>query len=74
LLFATTRKLYIADTGEPGNITVWDVADGKLQHGREFVMVKQKLPDGSFAAALMGIRVDVDGNLWAGCGWVGCWI
>jgi gluconolactonase len=50
---------------------VWDVIDGKLQHGREFVVVKQKMPDGSFKGGADGIRVDVDGNVWAGCGWVG---
>jgi len=68
---ADYKKLYIADTGAPGNITVWDVTGEKLQNGREFVVLKQKQPDGSFAGGADGIRVDVDGNLWAGCGWVG---
>ena len=65
------KKLYIADTGAPGNITVWDVAGEKLTNGREFAVLKQKLNDGSFAGGADGIRVDVDGNIWAGCGWVG---
>ena len=65
------KKLYIADTGAPGNITVWDVVESKVQNGREFALLKQKMPDGSFAGGADGIRVDVDGNLWAGCGWVG---
>jgi gluconolactonase len=68
---ADYKKLYIADTGEPGNITVWDVIDGKLQRGREFVVVKQKLGEGVFAGGADGIRCDIDGNVWAGCGWVG---
>ena len=65
------KKLYVADTGTPGNITVSDVLDGKLRNSREFTVVKQKLPDGSSAGGADGIRVDVDGNIWAGCGWVG---
>jgi gluconolactonase len=65
------KKLYLADTGAPGNITVWDVIDGKIQNSREFTLLKQKMKDGSFAGGADGIRVDVDGNIWAGCGWVG---
>jgi gluconolactonase len=65
------KKLYIADTGEPGNITIWDVADGKIKNKREFAVLKQKMKDGSYSGGADGIRVDVDGNLWAGCGWVG---
>ena len=66
------KKLYLADTGDPKNITVWDVVDGKkLQNGREFVSTKQKMKDGSFAGGADGIRADIDGNIWAGMGWVG---
>jgi gluconolactonase len=66
------RKLYLADTGAPGNITVWDVDDGKkLRGGREFISMKQKMKDGSFAGGADGIRADIDGNIWAGAGWVG---
>jgi gluconolactonase len=68
------KKLYIADTGAshyenaPRNIRVYDVSDEKkLAHGREFTSMvwndKAGLAD--------GIRADVDGNIWAGAGWVG---
>jgi gluconolactonase len=66
------KKLYLADTGAAKNITVWDVVDGKkLASGREFVVMKQKMKDGTFAGGADGLRADVDGNIWAGAGWVG---
>src|SRR5260370_34424858 len=66
------KRFYLCDTGEPKNITVWDVIDGKkISNGREFVAMKQKMKDGSFAGVADGIRADVDGNIWAGAGWVG---
>src|SRR5947207_9929439 len=66
------KKLYLCDTGSPRNITVWDVIDGKkIVNGHEFALMKQKMPDGSFAGGADGIRADVDGNIWAGAGWVG---
>jgi len=68
------KRLYIVDTGAthyekaPRNIMVYDVVGGtKLTRGREFVSMvwngKSGLAD--------GIRADVDGNIWAGSGWVG---
>jgi gluconolactonase len=66
------KKLYLADTGAAKNITVWDVVDGKkLANGREFMVMKQKMKDGTFAGGADGLRADVDGNIWAGAGWVG---
>lgn len=66
------KKLYLADTGAPGNITHWDVVDArKLNNRREFVSMKQQQKDGSFAGGADGIRADIDGNIWAGAGWVG---
>lgn len=66
------KKLYLADTGAPGNITQWDVIDGrKLNNRREFASMKQPQKDGSFAGGADGIRADIDGNIWAGAGWVG---
>lgn len=66
------KKLYLCDTGPLKNITVWDVVDGKkLSNGHEFVSTRQQLKDGSFSGGADGIRADVDGNIWAGCGWVG---
>jgi gluconolactonase len=68
------KKLYVADTGSthlaeaPKNIKVWDVTDGrKLANGREFASMEL---DGR-AGLADGIRADVDGNIWAGAGWVG---
>jgi gluconolactonase len=68
------KKLYIVDTGAthyqqaPKNIRVYDVADDtKLTNGRQFVSMELKGKAG-FAD---GIRADVDGNIWAGAGWVG---
>lgn len=64
------KKLYIVDTGAthypdaPRNIRVYDVADARtLRNGREYVNMGKGLAD--------GIRADVDGNIWAGSGWVG---
>lgn len=69
------KKLYIADTGTthypqaPKNIKVYDVVDGtKLRNGRQFVSVELAGKGAGFAD---GIRADVDGNIWAACGWVG---
>jgi gluconolactonase len=76
------KKLYICDTGTPKNIRVYDVVgDGKkLANGREFITMKMQfqvtLPGGGVTmkeghGAADGIRCDVDGNVWAGAGWVG---
>jgi gluconolactonase len=64
------KLLYIADTGvSPGVIKVWDVADGRsLRGGRQFASM---VLDGVGGGGADGIRADVDGNIWAGCGWVG---
>ncbi len=66
------------------NIRVYDVVDGKkLKNGREFASMGMKfIPNigepprdgrGMTEGAGMadGIRADVDGNIWAACGWVG---
>ena len=57
-------KLYIADTGSPQNIVVYDVVNG------ERLSNKQVFADMAPGAA-DGLRCDIDGNLWAGTGWVG---
>jgi gluconolactonase len=69
------RRLYIAETGSshypeaPKNIQVFDVVDGRrLSRGRQFCSME--LP-GKGAGIADGIRADVDGNIWAGAGWVG---
>lgn len=64
------KKLYVADTGGPNpkGIQVYDVADGRrLSGGRRFCSMEM---DGR-AGGADGIRADVDGNIWAGAGWVG---
>src|SRR5205085_3550288 len=76
---------YIVDTGithyedAPRNIMVYDVVDAKkLGKGREFVSMVIKGSKGSGGTPVAdkngiadGIRADVDGNIWAGAGWVG---
>ena len=57
-------KLYVADTGPPKNIVVYDVVNG------EGLANKQVFADMAPGAA-DGLRCDTDGNLWAGAGWVG---
>jgi len=64
------KKLYLADTGGPSpqGIRVFEVADGKkLGNGRKFCSMELKGKEG----VADGIRADVDGNIWAGAGWVG---
>jgi gluconolactonase len=68
------KKLYIVDTGAthyekaPRNIRVYDVVDStKLANGREFVNMERNGQKG----LADGIRADIDGNIWAGAGWVG---
>jgi gluconolactonase len=56
------KKLYVADTGDPRDIQVFDVADNKLRNQKRFTDMKL----GAKAGAADGIRADVDGNIWAG--------
>lgn len=67
------KKLYVADTGAvPGNITVWDVIDGaKLQNAKVFALMNLKTKDRELVGVSDGIRVDIDGNVWASAGWAG---
>jgi gluconolactonase len=62
------KKVYICDTGDPKDIQVFDVADGKLRNKRQFIGTAMA---GKGAGLADGIRADVDGNIWAGMGWVG---
>ncbi len=62
------KRLYVADSGTPKNIRVWEVVDGrKIVNGRDFVSMKM----GEMSGGADGIRCDVDGNLWSSAGWVG---
>ena len=62
------KKVYICDTGDPKDIQLFDVADGKVRNKRQFI--NTAMP-GKGAGLADGIRADVDGNIWAGMGWVG---
>ena len=65
------RKLYVADTGAPKNIKVWDVADGRLRDGREFCKMTLRNDGRDMEGLADGIRADTDGNIWASAGWAG---
>jgi gluconolactonase len=57
------KRLYLADTGAPRDIKVFDLADNKLQNARQFTNMKvERVGSGSAD----GIRADADGNIWAG--------
>lgn len=58
------RKLYVADTGMPREIKVWDVDGGQLRNGKRFVQFD--IPGTSMPSAADGMRCDADGNIWAG--------
>jgi gluconolactonase len=68
------KTLYVCETGSdhypeaPKEIRMFDVVDEKKAvKGRQFVAT----PIGDKAGLADGIRVDVDGNVWAGMGWIG---
>jgi gluconolactonase len=55
------KRLYVADSGAPKHIRVFDVAaDGSVSHGRIFCQIDKGGPD--------GIRVDRDGRVWSSAG------
>jgi gluconolactonase len=57
------KLLYLADTGAPREIKVFDLDGSALRRGRTFA----KLDSQEFGpAAADGIRCDADGNVWAG--------
>ena len=63
------RSLYVADSGSKRAILSWNVDDkGRLSGARQFASATL---DGFDGGALDGIRADVNGNIWAGAGWVG---
>lgn len=61
--------LYVSDTSTshnpdgPAHIRVFQVHDGALRQGREFVDMKPSVSD--------GFRCDMDGNVWTSSGWAG---
>ena len=72
---ADYKKLYVADTGsppnanEPGKIRVWTIGDKRVLRGGS--VFASTTMDGFSGGNADGIRSDVAGNIWAGCGWVG---
>jgi gluconolactonase len=55
------KRLFVVDTGGPRDIQVFDIADNKLRNQKQFTDMKLNgKPGGSD-----GIRVDIDGNVWA---------
>ncbi len=55
-------KLYVSDTGQPGNLSVFDVKSCgmRLSNQREFVKLSPGVSD--------GFRCDVNGNVWTSAG------
>ncbi len=58
------KKLYVADTGTPRDVKVWDVDGKALRNGKRFIQLD--IPGTGAPSAADGIRCDVDGNIWAG--------
>ena len=55
------KKLYIADSGKPHHIRVFDVGrDGTVSNGRIFAVIEKGVPD--------GIRCDPSGRVWSSSG------
>lgn len=58
------KKLYVADTGAPRDIKVYDVDGQVLRNGKRFIQLD--IPGTGASSAADGIRCDADGNIWAG--------
>jgi gluconolactonase len=58
------KKLYIADTGAPRDITVADIDGKSIRNRKRFIQLD--IPGTGAPSAADGIRCDVDGNVWAG--------
>lgn len=58
------KRLYVADTGAPREIKIFDVDGSTARAGRRFVQLD--IPGTGAPSAADGLRCDVDGNVWAG--------
>ena len=58
------KKVYIADTGTPREVRVYDLEGKTLRNGKRFVQLD--VPGSGEPAAADGMRCDIDGNLWCG--------
>ncbi len=55
------KRLYVADSGKPHHIRVFDVAaNGTIRNGRVFAVIEKGVPD--------GIRCDTKGRVWSSTG------
>jgi gluconolactonase len=61
---ADYKKLYVADTGTPRDIRVYDIDGKALRNGKRLLVLD--VPGTGAPSAADGIRCDVDGNIWAG--------
>jgi gluconolactonase len=59
------KKVYVADTGMPHDIRVYDIDAKSLKNGKQLLVMRNPQSPGQNAAA-DGIRCDIDGNIWAG--------
>jgi gluconolactonase len=57
-------KLYVADTGMPRDIKVWEVNGASLRGGKRLTQLD--MPGTGAPSVADGILCDADGNLWAG--------
>src|SRR6202790_590257 len=58
------KKLYVADTGTPRDIRVYDLDGKALRNGKRLLVLD--VPGTGAPSAADGIRCDADGNIWAG--------
>ena len=58
------KKVYIADTGAPREVKVFDIDGKAIRNGKRFV--QPDIPGTGAPSAADGIRCDKDGNIWAG--------
>jgi gluconolactonase len=58
------KKLYVADTGGPRDIKVYDIDGKAVRNGKRLVQLD--IPGTGQPSAADGIRCDTDGNIWAG--------
>ncbi|MBA4189817.1 MAG: gluconolactonase [Planctomycetaceae bacterium] len=73
------KKVYVAETGAshyekaPKNIMVFDLTDDgkKAGKGKQYASMELEMKGEKKAGFADGIRCDIDGNVWAGGGWVG---
>src|ERR1700730_7349889 len=61
---ADYKKLYVADTGTPRDIRVYDLDGKALRNGKRLLVLD--VPGTGAPSAADGIRCEPDGNIWAG--------